>query len=101
MPIVRKLVPEEIQAVKTNQRERQVEIAAEYDALLDGFVVGDCGEIQLHEDEVADRIRIRKHLRAAAARKNIAIQFKRKLSESGLTFQFCVIQQSSEQKNKQ
>jgi hypothetical protein len=75
MPQIRKLVPEEVQLMEGKRKGPRRLAEEQYDALLSEFAVGDYGEAELGEDE--KRLTVRNRLKAAAARRNVAIDFKR------------------------
>lgn len=75
MPHVRKLAPEEIQAIENKGKGQRKLIEEEYDAFLSEYGVGDYGEAELDADE--KRLTVRNRLRAAASRREVGIEFKR------------------------
>jgi hypothetical protein len=75
MPQVRKLAPEEIQAIENKGKGTRKLTEEQYDAFLSEYEVGDYGEAQPDEDE--KRLTVRNRLRAAANRRDVGITFKR------------------------
>jgi len=75
MPQVRKLSPEEVQALQ-NKGKGQRKLTEElYDAILREYAVGDYGEAIL--DAGDNRLTVRNRLKAAAKRRNLGIDFRR------------------------
>jgi hypothetical protein len=71
MPQVRKLAPEEVQAIE-NKGKGQRKLTEElYDAFLSEYEVGDYGEAELDPDE--KRLTVRNRLRAAASRRDVGL----------------------------
>jgi hypothetical protein len=75
MPAVRKLTPEEVQVVEGKRKGPRRLAEEQYDGFLSEFESGDYGEAQLGEDE--KRLTVRNRLKAAAARRSVAIDFQR------------------------
>src|SRR5690348_16896884 len=75
MPAVRKLTPEEVQVVEGTRKGPRRLAEEQYDGFLSEFAVGDYGEAQFSEDE--KRLTVRNRLKAAAARRSVAIDFQR------------------------
>jgi len=75
MPQVRKLSPEEVEALQ-NKGKGQRKLTEElYDSILSDYAVGDYGEATL--DEGDNRLTVRNRLKAAARRRNLSIDFRR------------------------
>ena len=75
MPTIRKLAPEEVQTILSKGKGPRKLAEEQYDALLSDFAVGDYAEAELSEDE--KRLTVRNRLKTAAARRGVAIEFKR------------------------
>ena len=75
MPQVRKLAPEEIQALETKGKGPRKLTEEQYDAILSEYEVGDYGEAVLDEGE--KRLTVRNRLKAAADRRTVGISFRR------------------------
>jgi predicted RNA-binding Zn ribbon-like protein len=75
MPQVRKLAPEEVQTIENKGKGLRKLTEEQYDAFLRDYEVGDYGEAQLDEGE--KRLTVRNRLKAAAGRRNVAIEFRR------------------------
>jgi hypothetical protein len=75
MPKVRKLAPEEVQAIQDKGKGQRKMVEEQYDAFLSEYEVGDYGEAELDEDE--KRLTVRNRLKAAAGRREVGIGFKR------------------------
>lgn len=75
MPNIRKLSPAEVQAIEGKQPGQRTLVEAAYDALLQEYNVGDLVEAELESGE--KRITVRNRLRAAAARRNVGLEFRR------------------------
>src|SRR5262245_22430524 len=69
MPTLRKLTPEEIQALQDKRKGPRKLIEEQYNAILAVYEIGDYGEAELTPDE--------NRLQAAAGRRGLAIEFKR------------------------
>ena len=74
MPSFRKLDPAEVQAPVPRPPSERARVAQEYDALLEGFIVGDHGRAELVEGE--RRVTVRQRLQAAARRRGLALRFR-------------------------
>jgi hypothetical protein len=74
MPRFRKLSPAEIAALHQSTPGPRAQVAQEYDAYLAGFVAGDYGRAELHDDERRDVVRVRLH--AVARRRGLALCFR-------------------------
>src|SRR5690242_17621264 len=75
MPQVRKLAPEEVQAIQ-NKGVRQRKLTEQlYDSILADYDVGDYGEATLDEGE--NRLTVRNRMKAAATRRGIGLEFRR------------------------
>lgn len=75
MPTLRKLTQEEARALDAKPLGQRARIAAEYDRYLVDFAPGDYGEVQL--DAADNRLTVRNRLQAAAARRGLALTFRR------------------------
>jgi hypothetical protein len=75
MPQVRKLLPEEVRNIENKGRGRRKLIEEQYDTFLFEYDVGDYGEAELEPDE--KRLTVRNRFKAAAARRGVAIEFRR------------------------
>ena len=75
MPTVRKLAPEEVQAIHTKGKGPRKLTEEQYDGFLSEFESGDYGEAELGEGE--KRLTVRNRFKAAAKRRGVAIDFKR------------------------
>ena len=75
MPQVRKLAPEEVQVIENKGKGLRKITEEQYDAFLSDYEVGDYGEAELEGDE--KRLTVRNRLKAAATRRQVAIDFKR------------------------
>ena len=75
MPQVRKLAPEEVQAIENKGKGLRKLTEEEYDRFLADYEVGDYGEAELEADE--KRLTVRNRLKAAAGRRGIGVDFKR------------------------
>ena len=74
MPSFRKLDAGEIQAPAARPPSKRARVAQEYDALLEGFIVGDHGRAELLDGE--RRMTVRQRLQAAARRRGLALRFR-------------------------
>lgn len=91
MPTLRKLTPEEVAVYEKQGEGLRAQIAAEYDQLLADINAGEHAVVTLDDDE--NKATTRNRLKAAAARRNLAIIFFRtrdnsvkfKLEETGGT----------------
>jgi hypothetical protein len=86
MPQVRKLAPEEVQAIENKGKGTRKITEEQYDRFLAEYELGDYGEAELDEDE--KRLTVRNRLKAAASRRDAAIEFKR---THGNTIRFRVV----------
>jgi hypothetical protein len=84
MPNFRKLEPEEVQEIENKGKGLRKLIEEEYDAILAEYEIGDYGEASLDIDE--NRLTVRNRMKAAARRRNLAIDFRR-TKEDILRFQ--------------
>lgn len=75
MPQLRKLAPEEVQAIENKGKGLRKLTEEEYDRFLADYEVGDYGEAELEGDE--KRLTVRNRLKAAAGRRGIGVDFKR------------------------
>ena len=90
MPSVRKLRPEEVQALENKGKGTRKITEEQYDAILRDFEVGEYGELTLDEGE--SRLTVRNRLKAAAKRRNVGVSFKR---ARGDIVRFQVVEDSS------
>ena len=84
MPYFRKLEPEEVQKIENKGKGLRKLIEEQYDAILAEYSIGDYGEATLDLDE--NRLTVRNRMKAAARRRNLAINFRR-TKEDILRFQ--------------
>jgi hypothetical protein len=84
MPNFRKLEPEEVQQIENKGKGLRKLIEEQYDAILGEYSIGDYGEATLEIDE--NRLTVRNRMKAAARRRNLAINFRR-TKEDILRFQ--------------
>lgn len=75
MPSVRKLDPEEVRAIENRGKGPRKLIEEQYDELLREYHPGDYGEADLDPEE--NRVTVRNRLKAAAARRGMALEFRR------------------------
>jgi hypothetical protein len=75
MPQVRKLAPEEVQALQNKGKGQRKLVEEEYNAILSEYEVGEYGEAVLEPEE--NRLTVRNRLRAAAGRRDLGIVFRR------------------------
>jgi hypothetical protein len=75
VPNVRKLTPEEVQALENKGKGQRKLVEEQYDAILGEYSPEDYGEAVLEPDE--NRLTIRNRLRAAAKRRGLSIDFRR------------------------
>ena len=75
MPQVRKLAPEEVQALENKGKGQRKLVEEQYDAILSDYSVGDYGEATLDDED--NRLTVRNRLKAAAARRELGIEFRR------------------------
>ena len=95
MPVVRKLTPEEVEALKrkTSKGNRaRSEIARQYDQFLIEFESNELGEVQLEESE--NKLNIRNRLRSAAERRGLKLEFIR---TNGIVVRFKVLSESGDE----
>lgn len=81
MPTIRKLTPEDIEAIRRKGKpvsDRQ-QVAAEYDAYLADLVPGDYAEVQLVDGE--NRATVAARLKAAGQRRGLRLRFARASSD--------------------
>jgi hypothetical protein len=86
MPTIRKLTPEEVEALERKSGSARTEIARQYDQFLIEFGPDEHGEIEL--DEGDSKLNIRNRLKAAAERRGLKLEFIR---TNGLVVRFKVI----------
>jgi hypothetical protein len=84
MPNFRKLEPSEVQEIENKGKGLRKLIEEQYDAILAEYSIGDYGEATLEIDE--NRLTVRNRMKAAARRRNLAIDFRR-TKEDILRFQ--------------
>jgi hypothetical protein len=75
MPQVRKLAPEEVQAIENKAKGLRRLTEEQYDRALADFNLGDYGEIIPDPEE--NRLTARNRLKAAAGRRNLTLKFLR------------------------
>jgi len=75
MPTVRKLSPEEVREIENKGKGQRQLVEEEYDAFLSDYSMGDYGEAVLEPNE--NRLTVRNRLKAAARRRNLALNFRR------------------------
>src|SRR5688500_13229976 len=75
MPQVRKLAPEEVQALQDKGKGTRKLTEEIYDAILADYDVGDYGEAILDEGE--NRLTVRNRMKAAATRRGVGVGFRR------------------------
>lgn len=90
MPQVRKLAPEEVQDIQNKGKGLRKLVEEQYDAILSDYAVGEYGEALLEPDE--NRLTVRNRMKAAAARRNIGIEFRR---TSGDMIRFKIVEPSA------
>ena len=90
MPNFRKLDPEEIKAIENKGKGLRKQTEEMYDAILADYEVGEYGEATLDEGE--NRLTVRNRMKAAARRRNLAIDFRR-TKEDILRFQIVAIEE--------
>jgi hypothetical protein len=74
MPSFRKLSVAEIAALEHHSFSDRARVAQEYNALLEGFAVGDHGRADLLDGE--RRLTVRQRLQAAARRRDLKLRFR-------------------------
>jgi hypothetical protein len=84
MPSVRKLSADEVWALENKGKGQRKLIEEQYDAIISDYSKGDYGEAVLEPGE--NRLTVRNRLKAAARRRNLAIDFRR-TKEDLLRFQ--------------
>jgi hypothetical protein len=84
MPSFRKLELEEVQEIENKGKGLRKLIEEQYDAILGEYSIGDYGEATLDIDE--NRLTVRNRMKAAAKRRDLAINFRR-TKEDILRFQ--------------
>lgn len=89
MPKVRKLSVDEVRTIEHKNKGQRKVVEELYDTFLDGYNVGDYGEAELESGE--KRITVRNRLKAAAARRQVNLEFRR---TKGDTLRFRVIELS-------
>jgi hypothetical protein len=75
VPSVRKLTPEEVQALENKGKGQRKLAEEQYDAILGEYAPEDYGEAVLEPGE--NRLTVRNRLRAAAKRRGLSIDFRR------------------------
>jgi hypothetical protein len=75
MPQVRKLAPEEVQAIENKDKGTRKITEELYDGFLSDYEVGDYGEVELDEED--KRLTVRNRLKAAAGRREVGVEFRR------------------------
>ena len=90
MPSFRKLEPEEVQEIENKGKGLRKLIEEEYDAILAEYSISDYGEATLDFEE--NRLTVRNRMKAAARRRNLAIDFRR-TKEDILRFQIVAVEE--------
>jgi hypothetical protein len=90
MPQVRKLAPEEVQALENKGKGQRKLIEEQYDAILSEYNASDYGEATLDDED--NRLTVRNRLKAAAHRRNLDVAFRR---TTGDLLRFQIIEQSN------
>ncbi len=75
MPQVRKLTPQEVDAIEHKGKGQRQRTAEQFDAILAPFNVNEYGEVALEPED--KRITVRNRLRAAAERRGLQLRFVR------------------------
>ncbi len=75
MPVVRKLTADEVQSLTRRSKGIRKAVEAEYDAILSDYTVGEYGVAELSPND--NRLTVRNRLKAAAARRGLALTFRR------------------------
>jgi len=88
MPAIRKLAPDEVQALRTPTKAKgqRQQVAEEYDGYVADFAPGDYATIELGDDE--HRLTVANRFKAAAQRRGIGLRF---LRTTGNTMRFEVV----------
>jgi len=84
MPNVRKLSADEVWTLENKGKGQRKLVEEQYDAIISDYSAGDYGEAVLEPGE--NRLTVRNRLKAAARRRNLAIDFRR-TKEDLLRFQ--------------
>src|SRR5215208_6005575 len=84
MPSVRKLSADEVWALENKGKGQRRLIEEQYDSIIGEYAEGEYGEALLEPGE--NRLTVRNRLKAAARRRNLAIDFRR-TKEDLLRFQ--------------
>jgi len=90
MPQVRKLAPDEVQAMHNKGKGPRKLVEEQYDTILSDYTVGDYGEATLDPGE--NRLTVRNRIKAAARRRNIEVDFRR---TTGDLLRFQIVEQST------
>jgi hypothetical protein len=90
MPQVRKLAPDEVQAMYNKGKGPRKLVEEQYDTILSDYTVGDYGEATLDPGE--NRLTVRNRIKAAARRRNIEVDFRR---TTGDLLRFQIVEQSN------
>lgn len=75
MPSVRKLSADEVRTIEGKVKGQRKLVEELYDQIMQEYNEGDYGEAELEPNE--NRITVRNRLKAAAARRGLALEFKR------------------------
>lgn len=75
MPSVRKLSADEVRTIEGKVKGQRKLVEEQYDQIMQEYNEGDYGEAELEPNE--NRITVRNRLKAAAARRGLALEFKR------------------------
>jgi hypothetical protein len=89
MPIVRKLSVDEVKSLDNPTKGLRKLIEVEYDTILEEYAIGDYGVAELALEE--KRLTVRNRLKAAANRRNVALEFRR---TKGTHLRFRVVEAS-------
>jgi hypothetical protein len=92
MPIVRKLTPEEVEALERKGDSARAEIARPYDQFLIEFSPNEHGEVML--DDGDSKLNIRNRLKSAAERRGLRLEFIR---TNGLIVRFKVVSENGDE----
>jgi hypothetical protein len=90
VPQLRKLAPEEVQALQNKGKGQRKLVEEQYDAFLGDYEIGEYGEAVLDEGE--NRLTVRNRLKAAATRRTVGLDFRR---TTGDFLRFQVVEQSA------
>jgi|SRR5579859_1227973 len=94
MPHIRKLSQDEVQRIEGRRKGPRRILAEQYDALLDGYEIGDYGEVELELSE--KRLTIRHRLNSAADRRGVKLRFLRTQNDQLMRFRVIIRPDSGE-----